>query len=177
VDAERQNGGKNTTKARGELVKQKTRAALSYYIHPTFMMMVNTILTATISLQFSQVYLHIRIYSQGEQMNVNLELEITQLHAEICAGLADPNRILILYELSQSPRNVTELSTNLKMPQPLVSRHLKILRERGMVIPKRHGTVIQYTLADDRLIQALDLLRAVMRDGLAKRAELVEALA
>ena len=109
-------------------------------------------------------------------MHINLELEITQLHAEICAGLADPNRILILYELSQSPRNVTELSTNLKMPQPLVSRHLKVLRERGMVIPKRQGTVIQYSLADDRLIQALDLLRAVMRDGLAKRAELVEAL-
>jgi len=110
-------------------------------------------------------------------MNVNLELEITQLHAEICGGLADPNRILILYELSQAPRNVTELSTNLKMQQPLVSRHLKVLRERGMVIPKRQGTIIQYTLADDRLIQALDLLRAVMRDGLAKRAELAEALA
>jgi ArsR family transcriptional regulator len=110
-------------------------------------------------------------------MNANLESEVTQLHAEICAGLADPNRILILYELAQSPRNVTELATNLKMPQPLVSRHLKVLRERGMVIPTRKGTVIQYSLADVRLIQALDLLRAVMRDGLTKRAELVEALA
>jgi len=109
-------------------------------------------------------------------MNSNLESEITQLHAEICAGLADPNRIMILYELSQSPRNVTELSNNLKMPQPLVSRHLKVLRDRGMVIPKRQGTIIQYTLADERLIQALDLLRAVMRDGLTKRAELIEAL-
>jgi ArsR family transcriptional regulator len=109
-------------------------------------------------------------------MNGNLASEITQLHAEICAGLADPNRILILYELSQSPRNVTELSSNLKMPQPLVSRHLKVLRERGMVIPKRQGTIIQYSLADDRLIQALDLLRAVMRDGLTKRVELIEAL-
>ena len=110
-------------------------------------------------------------------MNSNLESEVTQLHAEICAGLADPNRILILYELSQSPRNVTELSTNLKMPQPMVSRHLKVLRERGMVRPTRKGTVIEYTLADERLIQALDLLRAVMRDGLTKRAELIEALA
>ena len=110
-------------------------------------------------------------------MNGNLISEVTQLHAEICAGLADPNRILILYELSQSPRNVTELATNLKMPQPLVSRHLKVLRERGMVLPNRKGAVIQYSLADDRLIQALDLLRAVMRDGLTKRAELIEALA
>src|SRR5512141_2138758 len=109
-------------------------------------------------------------------MNVNLELEITQLHAEICAGLADPNRILILYELSQSPRNVTELATNLKMPQPLVSRHLKVLRERGMVQTERRGTSVEYTLADERLIQALDLLRAVLRDSLAKGAQLADAI-
>jgi ArsR family transcriptional regulator len=68
------------------------------------------------------------------------------------------------------------LYNELNMPQPLVSRHLKVLRERGMVTTKRHGTIIEYALADTRLIQALDLLLAVMRDGLTKRAELVEAL-
>jgi ArsR family transcriptional regulator len=109
-------------------------------------------------------------------MNKILETEVNQLHAEICAGLADPNRIMILYALSQSPRNVTELCNELGMPQPLISRHLKILRERGMVTTRRLGTIIEYALADDRLIQALDLLRAVMRDGLTKRAELVEAI-
>jgi len=62
------------------------------------------------------------------------------------------------------------------MPQPSVSRHLKILRERGMVTTVRMGTVIQYSLADERLVEALDLLRAVLRDALAKRAELVEAI-
>ncbi|HEY3312749.1 MAG TPA: metalloregulator ArsR/SmtB family transcription factor [Anaerolineales bacterium] len=109
-------------------------------------------------------------------MNSSLELEVTQLHAEICGGLADPNRIMILYELAGGSKNVTELCTALNMPQSLVSRHLKILRERGMVIPERHGTVVNYSLADGRLTEALDLLRAVMRDGLAKRAALMEAL-
>lgn len=110
-------------------------------------------------------------------MNKSLEAEITQLHAEICAGLADPNRIMILYTLSQGPRNVTELCNELEMPQPLVSRHLKVLRERGMVTTERRGTIVIYSLGDRRLVQALDLLRAAMRDMLAKRAELVEALA
>ena len=110
-------------------------------------------------------------------MNSVLKTEVLQLHAEICGGLADPNRILILYELSLSPRNVTELSINLKMSQPLVSRHLKVLRERGMVVWERHGTAVEYTLSDHRLIEALDLLRAVLRDVLAKRAELAEAIA
>ena len=109
-------------------------------------------------------------------MNKNLEVEVTQLHAEICSGLADPNRILILYALSQSSRNVTELCNELDMSQPLVSRHLKVLRERGMVTPRRRGTVVVYSLSDKRLIQALDLLRAVMHDNLTKRAELVHSL-
>ena len=109
-------------------------------------------------------------------MNNTFENEILQLHAEICGGLADPNRILILYALSQGPHNVTEIYSELNMAQSLVSRHLKVLRERGMVKTERHGTVVVYSLADERLIQALDLLRAVMHDNLAKRAELVNAL-
>ena len=109
-------------------------------------------------------------------MNSTLETEITQLHAEICAGLADPTRIMILYALSQGQRNVTDLCNELGMPQPQVSRHLKILRERGLVTTERHGTVIVYSLADHRLIEALDLLRAIMRNGLAKRVELMEAI-
>ena len=114
---------------------------------------------------------------KGNKMTTsNLEAEVTKLHAEICGGLADPNRILILYALSQRSRNVTELCNELNMTQPSVSRHLKVLRERGMVTTERHGTVIIYSLGDVRLVEALDLLRAAMRDILARRATLVEAI-
>ena len=109
-------------------------------------------------------------------MNSALETEVLQLHAEICGGLADPSRIMILYALSDGPHNVKEICTVLGMPQPSVSRHLKILRERRMVTTVRKGTIVQYSLADERLVEALDLLRAVLRDGLAKRAELVEII-
>jgi ArsR family transcriptional regulator len=109
-------------------------------------------------------------------MNSALETEILQLHAEICAGLADPNRIMILYALSHGSRNVTEIFSELDMAQPLVSRHLKVLRERGMVTSEKRGTAVIYSIADQRLIQALDLLRAVMHDNLTKRAELASAL-
>jgi ArsR family transcriptional regulator len=109
-------------------------------------------------------------------MNTDLENEVLQLHAEICAGLADPSRIMILYELSSGPRNVSELCANLKMSQPMTSRHLKVLRERGMVASERQGTVIQYSLADRRLVEALDLLRAALRDILSRRIQLVDAI-
>lgn len=108
-------------------------------------------------------------------MNKTLEHEVDQLHAEICAGLAEPKRILILYELSTAPRNVTELAHNLGLSQPLVSRHLKVLRDRGMVTATRQGAAVEYQVADQRLIEALDTLRAVLHDSLSRRAELMGA--
>ena len=109
-------------------------------------------------------------------MNREFEQEVNQLHAEICAGLADSKRITILYELADAPKNVTELGNTLDMPQPMVSRHLKVLRERGMVTAVRRGPAVEYHLGDKRLIEALDLLRAVLRDHLSNRAELVGKL-
>lgn len=109
-------------------------------------------------------------------MNKTLEFEVDQLHAEICAGLAEPKRILILYELAARPRNVSELAADLELPQPLVSRHLKVLRERSMVIAERDGAAVQYRIADHRLIEALDILRAILRDQLTRRAELADAI-
>jgi DNA-binding transcriptional ArsR family regulator len=110
-------------------------------------------------------------------MNCNLEQEVSQMHAEICAGLADPTRILILYALADGRQNVTQLADSLNMSQPTVSRHLKVLRDRGMVVADRLGAVVQYRLTDQRLIQAMDLLRAVLRDNLAHRAELAGMMA
>lgn len=109
-------------------------------------------------------------------MTYALEQEINQLHAEICAGLADPKRILILYALHEKPLSVNELVDLLDLNQPMVSRHLKVLRERGMVITSRYGATVEYRLADERLIQALDLLRAVLASKLMNQAALADSL-
>ena len=103
-----------------------------------------------------------------------LSQEVTQLHADICSALADPRRILLLYALGEAPRNVSELAMELDISQPSTSRHLKILRERGLVHASRQGASVEYRLTDYRLIDALDLLRNVLRDRLAYRASLME---
>lgn len=102
--------------------------------------------------------------------------EIVLLHAQICQGLADPKRILILYALADGPRRVSELIEILGWPQPTISHHLKILRERGLVTTKQEGAVTYYMLADKRVIQALDLLREILRDRLIQQANLFQRL-
>jgi DNA-binding transcriptional ArsR family regulator len=105
-----------------------------------------------------------------------LEREVNLLHASICQALADPKRILILYALSEGPKNVTELTEALDVPQPTVSRHLKVLRERQLVTTEREGVSVRYSLADERVIEALDTMRAVLIGGLTQQAKLAQGL-
>lgn len=105
------------------------------------------------------------------------ESEIQLLHAQICQALADPTRILLLYQLSQGPKSVGDLASALNVSQPTVSRHLKVLRERGMATTERFGATVMYSLADPRVIEALDLMRAVLADNLAQKSALAVMLA
>jgi DNA-binding transcriptional ArsR family regulator len=49
------------------------------------------------------------------------------------AVLAEPNRRAILSMLSSSERSVGDLMRRLRLPQPSVSKHLRVLREGGFV--------------------------------------------
>ncbi len=108
-------------------------------------------------------------------MDTQLRSEIDRLHAQVCSGLADPNRILILYTLAETNLNVSDLAKAIDLPQSTVSRHLKVLRDRDMVTAHREGQSVYYTLSDDRIIQALDLLRAMLANALESRAALVKS--
>jgi len=107
--------------------------------------------------------------------NPQLTQEVSQLHADICSALADPNRILLIYALAENPRSVNDLADALGISQPATSRNLKVLRDQGLVYAVRQGTSLEYRLSDTRLVEALNLLRSVMRDRLTYRANLMES--
>ncbi len=106
-------------------------------------------------------------------MDPQLVQEVELLYSQVCHAVGDPKRLMILYALAGGqPCYVSELAEELGMPQPTVSRHLKILRDRCLVTATRDGATVYYTLKDERIIQALDLLRAMLRDRLAEQARL-----
>jgi len=49
------------------------------------------------------------------------------------AIIAEPNRRAILSLLASSERSVSEIERSLRIPQPSVSKHLRVLREAGFV--------------------------------------------
>ncbi len=99
--------------------------------------------------------------------------ELNLLHAHVCQALGVPTRLQILYALYEEPMRVNALAEMLDTPQSSISRHLSVLRQRSLVLAERNGTEVTYRLADERLIEVLDLMRLVLRDALERQSNML----
>jgi len=75
---------------------------------------------------------------------------------EFFKALASAVRVAVIAELRVGPRCVHELQAVLcadgrEVSQPLLSQHLKVLRDAGLVTTTRRGTEMTYSLAVDRV--------------------------
>jgi DNA-binding transcriptional ArsR family regulator len=84
--------------------------------------------------------------------------------ATLLKALASPQRLAILLELEHGARCVHELVEALGASQPLVSQHLRTLREARVIAGTRRGREIEYRLADDHVLH-------VVRDAIAHALE------
>lgn len=103
-----------------------------------------------------------------------IQQELTQLHAELCSAVAEPSRILIVYELAKGPKNVKNLAKAIDLSPSATSRHLKILRDSEFVSANRIGHKVEYSLSSPRLIEALDIFMEILNKQLAHRAKLLQ---
>ncbi len=72
--------------------------------------------------------------------------------------LANPERLLLLCQLSQGEMSVGDLEAALDIHQPTLSQQLGVLRSEGVVETRRDGKRVFYRVADARLLQVLELL-------------------
>lgn len=68
-------------------------------------------------------------------------------------ALADPARIAIMARLRRQPRCVCDLQVELGMASNLLSYHLRILREGGLVVGTRRGRRVEYRIRPEGLAQ------------------------
>jgi DNA-binding transcriptional ArsR family regulator len=74
-------------------------------------------------------------------------------------ALADPTRRRIVELVSERERSAGELAAAFSISRPGVSKHLRVLREEGIVQARDEGTRRLYSLADDGLDEVDDWLR------------------
>jgi DNA-binding transcriptional ArsR family regulator len=70
---------------------------------------------------------------------------------DLLRALAAPVRIAIVLQLRDAPRCVHDLVDALDLPQPLISQHLRVLKEAAVARGERRGREVVYSLADDHL--------------------------
>ncbi len=74
--------------------------------------------------------------------------------ARLFQALSDPTRLKIIGLLAEGPLNVTGIVNSVRAAQPAVSRHLRILREVGLIHDKRLGKEVEYSLDAARVREA-----------------------
>lgn len=79
------------------------------------------------------------------------DLAAREAASELLRALASPTRIGIVLALRSGSRCVHELVGALGLSQPLVSQHLRVLKDAGVVRGRRSGREIMYELVDDHL--------------------------
>jgi ArsR family transcriptional regulator, zinc-responsive transcriptional repressor len=70
---------------------------------------------------------------------------------DLLRALAAPVRIAIVLQLLESERCVHDLVDALRVAQPLISQHLRVLKSAGVVHGERRGREVVYSLVDDHL--------------------------
>lgn len=83
---------------------------------------------------------------------------------DLLAAAADPIRWVVLSRLTSGPACVCDLQEHITVAPNLLSYHLKVLRDAGLVTTARRGRWVDYALAEDawaRLTDALPTARAV----------------
>jgi len=75
-------------------------------------------------------------------------------------AMANEDRLLLLCQLAEGERNVSELQQNTDIAQPTLSQQLGVLRDEGLVDTRRDGKYIYYRLAKDEVLAVMQALYA-----------------
>jgi len=79
--------------------------------------------------------------------------------AEIFQALAHPTRIAVLEQLQHGELSVSNFVENLGLEQANLSQHLAVLRARQIVVTRKAGNQVFYSLRDPLMFDLLDLMR------------------
>ena len=80
---------------------------------------------------------------------VRLFMELSEISL-ICKALSDQNRLQIIYLLTYGEQCACELLEQMKITQPTLSHHMKVLENCSLVIARRKGKWSHYSLNRDR---------------------------
>jgi ArsR family transcriptional regulator len=99
------------------------------------------------------------------------------LKADFFRTLGHPARVRILQLLREGEQSVGALQAALDLDSGGTSQHLAALRKQGLVSSRREGTSVYYAVKDARILELLELAKAVITASLQENQALLDELA
>lgn len=93
---------------------------------------------------------------QGEQLDQMMEN--ATIATNYLKAISHEGRLMILCHLATGEKSVTALEELLSARQAAISQQLGRLRLEGLVVPRREGKTIYYSLADERSKRVIGLV-------------------
>ena len=106
----------------------------------------------------------------GEDSSQLTELHGMASHAcELLKAMANEWRLMILCQLSEGEKTVSELQALLGLSQSALSQHLAILRRERIVRSRKHAQSVSYSLAGDEATRVMESLHDVFCGAAASK--------
>jgi ArsR family transcriptional regulator len=97
------------------------------------------------------------------------KVDQSRFKARIFNALSDPVRLEIIDFLRGGEKCVCDIVPYVDLIQPVVSRHLKILKDCGLLRHRKKGNRRLYSVADPRIFEIIDAVGSDLVDALTKR--------
>ncbi len=101
---------------------------------------------------------------------------IFEIQANLCHCMSNSVRVEIIHILRDGPLSVNGLVNRTGRSQPLISRHLGMLREGGIVTAQRQGHDVIYQIANPKIVSICNLLQEVLMEEASRRSKLMDAI-
>ena len=102
--------------------------------------------------------------------------QLANFKAEFFKALAHPIRIQILDCLRDGEKGVNELSEVLQIEQANVSQQLAILRVRNIVVGRKSGNNVYYSVSDRTLFKLLDVAKNIFNNHLVGVRDMLQQM-
>ncbi len=99
-----------------------------------------------------------------------------QVKADFFKTLGHPARIRVLELLSEDEQAVSEMLPEVGVEAANLSQHLAVLRRAGLVVTRKEGATVVYSLTSPHIAELLTVARRILTGVLAGQADLLEDL-
>jgi DNA-binding transcriptional ArsR family regulator len=109
-------------------------------------------------------------------MSTSMSQELRQFKAEIFQALGHPTRIAIVEQLRRGEVAAGKIIEQLGVEQANASQHFAVLRSKQIVVSRKEGNQVFYSLRDPVLIEVLDILKRYFHAQLSQTASMLREI-